>query len=176
MVEALAEKLAVKIKQANPDQTVSVPVMKFALIIVINFTIPIAASLAFGAISGKWFETLAAMGFLIPLRIISGGYHFESPIPCMLVTFAIIALPPHLGLSEQWTLVLTTGSLILFLLLAPSNLKGYNTIPEKYYPLLKLASVLIVCSNFLLLSGTAAIVLTVQGITLLFHNKEVNPT
>jgi accessory gene regulator B len=175
MVEAFAEKLAIKIKQANPDQTVSVPVMKFALIIVINFTIPVTASLAFGVLTGKWLETLTAMAYLIPLRMISGGYHFESPIPCMLVTFAIIALPPQLVLPGQWTWILTAVSLALFLAFAPSNLKGYNTIPEKYYPLLKVVSVLIAGSNFFLLSGTAAIVLAVQGITLLFRNKEVNP-
>jgi Membrane protein putatively involved in post-translational modification of the autoinducing quorum-sensing peptide len=176
MVEALAERLAGKIKRANPDQTVSVPVMKFALIIVINFTIPIAASLAFGALTGKWLETLTAMIVFVALRMISGGYHFESPIPCMLVTFTIIAVPPHISLPEPWIYLLTAAALVLFTWLAPANMKGYNTMPEKYYPLLKIGSVLIVSCNFLFLSGTAAIVLAVQGISLLFRNKEVKPT
>ncbi|REJ12513.1 MAG: post-translational modification of quorum-sensing peptide protein [Thermobacillus sp.] len=176
MVEALAESLATKIKQANPNQTASVPVMKFALIIVINFTIPVVASLAFGAVTGKWLETLTAMIFFVALRMISGGYHFESPIPCMSMTFIIIAVPPHISLSEKWTWFLTVTALVLVALLAPANMKGYNTIPEKYYPLLKIGSALIVSSNFLFLSGTAAIVLAVQGISLLFRNKEVNPT
>jgi Membrane protein putatively involved in post-translational modification of the autoinducing quorum-sensing peptide len=176
MVEALAESLAIKIKQANPNQTVSVPVMKFALIIVINFTIPVFASLAFGALTGKWLETLTAMVFFIPLRMISGGYHFESPIPCMLVTFTIIAVPPHISLPDSWIYILTAAALILIAWLAPANMKGYNTIPEKYYPLLKISSVVIVSGNFLFLSGTAAIVLAVQGISLLFRNKEVKPT
>ena len=174
MVEALAERLAAGIKRANPEQTVSIPVMKFALIIVINFMIPAMASLAVAAWTGKGLETLTAMGVLVALRMLSGGYHFEKPIPCMLMTFAIIAVPPHVELSERWTVLLTALSLILVILLAPSNMKGYNTIPENYYPLLKAASSIIVCGNFLFLSGTAAIVLAVQGITLLFRNKEVN--
>jgi Membrane protein putatively involved in post-translational modification of the autoinducing quorum-sensing peptide len=173
MVEAIAERLAAKIKEANPNQTVSIPVMKFALVIVINFAIPAVASLALGAATGKWLETLTVMGYFIVLRMISGGYHFETPITCMLMTFAIIAIPPHLEISKQLTLIFTTFSLIMVSLLAPSNMKGYNTIPEKYYPLLKICSMLIVSSNFILLSGTAAIVLAVQGITLLFQNKEV---
>lgn len=175
MVETIAENLATRIKQANPNQTVSVPVMKFALIIMINFTIPLVASFALGLATGKWLETLTAAGFFIVVRMISGGYHFEKPIPCMLMTFMIIAVPPHLELSEQPVYILTAFSLIMVLLLAPSNLKGYNTIPEKYYPLLKICAVLIVFSNFFLLSGTAAIVLAVQAITLLFQNKEVKP-
>lgn len=176
IVETLAESLATKIEQVNPGQTASVPVMKFALIILINFTIPVVASMAFGAFTGKWFETLIAMSYFVVMRMISGGYHFESPIPCMLMTFAIIAIPPHVEMSEKSTLILTSFSLVLVILLSPSNMKGYNTISEKYYPLLKVFSVLIVSSNFILLSGAAAIVLAVQGITLLFHNKEVKTT
>lgn len=176
MVESLAERLAVRIKKANPSQTASVSVMKFALIIVINFLIPAVSSLIFGALTGKWTETLTAMGFFIALRMASGGYHFETPLPCMLASFSIIAIPPHIALTETWTQLLTAAALILTAWLAPANMKGYNTMPEKYYPLLKLASVLIVSANFLLLSGTAAIVLAVQGITLLIHNKEVTPT
>ena len=176
MVEALAQHLATKIKRASPHQTASVPVMKFALIIVINFMVPTVASLLFGAMTGKLLETLTAMGYFIALRILSGGYHFETPVLCMVATCITFALPPHLELNGQWTLMLTTLSLLMVLILAPSNMRGYNTIPEKYYPLLKLFSVLIVCSNFIILSGTAAIVLAVQGITLLFRNKEVKPT
>ncbi len=37
MIESLAEKLAVKIKKTNEQDTVSIAVMKYALIIVINF-------------------------------------------------------------------------------------------------------------------------------------------
>ncbi|OUM93855.1 MAG: post-translational modification of quorum-sensing peptide protein [Thermobacillus sp. ZCTH02-B1] len=176
MVESWAEKLAIKIKQANPEQTASVPVMKFALIIVINFTVPVIAAMAFGISTGKGAETLTAVSYLLCLRMLSGGYHFERPLPCMLITFLIVAVPPHMDMAEQWTPILTGIALILVLLLAPANMKGYNTIPETYYPLLKIVSALIVCSNFLFFSETAAIVLAVQGFTLLFRNKEVKST
>ncbi|WP_019007778.1 accessory gene regulator ArgB-like protein [Cohnella laeviribosi] len=174
MVEAIAESLAAKIKRANQEQTASIAVMKFAIIIVLNFTIPVVTSLAFGAFTGKWFETITATGFFVLLRMVSGGYHLETPIPCMLLTFAVMAVPPHLTFPEPWTLILTAVAFVLVTLLAPANMKGYNTIPERYYPLLKFASMLVVSSNFLFHSQTAAIVLAIQGMTLLFHNKEVN--
>ncbi|MGG1313659.1 accessory gene regulator ArgB-like protein [Cohnella laeviribosi] len=172
MIETLAENLAIRIKRANREQTASVAVMKFALIIIINFCIPISASLLIGAVTGKVAETAIGIGFFILLRMISGGYHFASPIPCMLSTAAVTAIPPHLTFSELWTPVLTAGAFILVALLAPANMKGYNTMPEKYYPLLKFISMLIVASNFLLQSQTVAIVLAIQGLTLLFHNKD----
>jgi accessory gene regulator B len=173
MVETLAEHLAARIKKANPEQTASVAVMKFALIIVINAVIPIVAAIAFGALTGKWPETMLAIGYFAALRMISGGYHLEKPVPCMVVTFLIVAIPPHIPLSDEMAAWLTAISLVLVLWLAPANMKGYNTIPENYYPMLKILSALLVSGNFLLLSGTAAIVLTVQSITLLFRNKEV---
>jgi accessory gene regulator B len=172
MIETLAEKMAFSIKKANDQETASVAVMKFALIIIINIIIPVALSLLIGAVTDKFLETLFSIFAFIAIRMLSGGYHFSAPIPCMTAMIIVVSLPPHIALSENWTVYLTTASLILFSLLAPSNLRGYHTMPEKYYPLLKVASVLLVCSNFFISSQILALVLLVQGISL-FKWKEV---
>ncbi|WP_372663457.1 accessory gene regulator ArgB-like protein [Cohnella sp.] len=174
MIESVAEKLAVRIKQANEEETASVAVMKFALIYVINFVIPLFIACMIGLATESWAETVFSICVYIPLRMMSGGYHLTAPVPCMLLTTAVMSVPPHIALSNNWTLILTVISLVIFALLAPVNMRGYNTMPEKYYPLLKAVAVLIIASNFLILSPTASLVFAIQGSSLFFRNKEVN--
>lgn len=172
MIEALAEKMALSIKKANEKETVSVAVMKFALIIIINIIIPVVLSLLVGLLTNKLLETAFALGTIIVIRMLSGGYHFRSPIICMTAMIIGATLPPHITLPEYWILGLTIISIILFLVLAPSNLRGYHTMPEKYYPMLKVASVLLVSSNLFFDSQILALVFILQGISL-FQWKEV---
>jgi accessory gene regulator B len=173
MIEALSERLATKIKQANPEQTASIPVMKFGLTIIFNFLIPIVISLILGAIFGKLLETAFAAFLFSTLRMLSGGYHFTSPIPCMIAMIAIATIPPYLTLTPFWISAFTVCSLALVARLAPSNMRGYYKMPEKYYPLLKILSILLVGSNFFFASSVGALVFLLQAVSLLFQNKEV---
>lgn len=172
MIDSWSEKIAVSIKQANVRETASVEVMAFALTILFNFAIPVIVSLLIGLLTGALPETALSVAAFVVLRMLSGGYHFRSPVPCMLAMIAITATPPHIRLPEEWTFILTAAALTLAICLAPSNMRGYNTMPAKYYPLLKAASVVLVCGNFALASQTAALVFVVQGVSL-FKWKEV---
>lgn len=172
IIEAWSEKIAVSIKNANDKETVSVGVMKFALIILFNFSIPFLLSLGIGVVSGTFKGTLLAIIAFAILRMLSGGYHFKSSNVCMLSMVVVAVVPPYIHLLEIWTLILTIISLVLVLLLAPSNMRGYHRMPEKYYPLMKIASALLVSSNFLIASEIMALVFTIQAISL-FGWKEV---
>lgn len=172
IIEAWSEKIAQSIKKTDENITVSIPVMKFALIIIINFTIPVIVSLLIGLLTGKFLETGTAIVFFVLLRLLSGGFHFQSPIPCMITMVVITALPPHFSLPDMWITAFTAVALILAALLAPSNLRGYHTMPEKYYPLMKAASVLLIGTNLFIHSSVIASVFLIQGI-LLFRWKEV---
>ncbi|PYI51557.1 accessory gene regulator ArgB-like protein [Paenibacillus flagellatus] len=171
-IDALAERIAVSIKKANERETVSVPVMKFALIILINIVIPVIAALLIGLITGKLAETALSIVAFVLIRMMSGGYHFRSPVPCMTAMVVFTALPPHVVLPDAWTAILTGISVVLFALLAPSNLRGYHTMPERFYPYLKVASVFAVCGNFAVGSSILALVFFIQGVTL-FKWREV---
>lgn len=173
MIESVAERLAIKIKNANHAETTSVPVMKFALIIVINFVIPVLIAGLIGVFTGKLSETLLNIIVFVAIRMLSGGYHFEKPIPCILATTCIMSLPPHIDIAENAIWIINAASLLVFILLAPANMKGYNTMPEKYYPVLKAISTVIVASNFITLSPSLTLVIAVQAVSLLFQNKEV---
>jgi len=172
MIEALSEKIAVSIKKSNEAETVSVAVMKFALIILFNFFIPVLLSLFVGWLTNRFAETLLSLTAFVLLRMGSGGYHFKLPIACMLSTIFVSTVPPLIDLTKEWTMLVTGASLLLFLLLAPSNMRGYHTLPEKYYPVLKLFCTSIIASNLLINSDTVALVSLLQGISL-FEWKEV---
>ncbi|MEF3304061.1 accessory gene regulator ArgB-like protein [Paenibacillus sp. GYB003] len=172
MIEAWAEKMAVAIKRTNADETVSVPVMKYALIIVINYFIPVIASLTIGLITGKVGATACSILAFSLIRAFSGGYHFKSAVVCMAVTTAITAIPPHIALPAKWIVVLTAISFLLVAWLAPAGIRGYARMPEKYFPIMKAISLLIVGSNFMINSGLLAILFIIQGVSL-FKWKEV---
>lgn len=172
MIEAWAEKMAVAIKRVNNDETASVPVMKFALIIVINYIVPVIASLTIGWMTGKAGETALTILAFTLIRAVSGGYHFNSAVVCMAVTTAATAIPPHVPLPGGWALVLTSISFVLTAWMAPANIRGYARMPEKFFPLMKVASLLVVGSNFLFDSAFLAVLFTFQGVSL-FKWKQV---
>ncbi|WP_158289288.1 accessory gene regulator B family protein [Paenibacillus flagellatus] len=175
MIEALAEKVAVSIKKADSRGTVSVAVMKYALIIVINFTIPVAASLAIGLVTDAFYWTSLTICAFTLLRAFSGGFHFRSPVLCMIATTVITATPAHFVLSKNLIILLTIIGLFLIAILAPANIKGYARMPEKFFPLMKMASIVIVGSNFFIQSSAFAILFFAQGLLLIFpFKKEVS--
>ncbi|MFB9753712.1 accessory gene regulator ArgB-like protein [Paenibacillus hodogayensis] len=173
IVEAWSEKIALHIKKANEEETVSIEVMKFALIILINFMIPVCISLLIGLITGKLMATSISILAFVLLRMASGGFHFQSPIVCMISTTIVTAAPPHIALSHIFIYIFTAISLLLVLIKAPSNLKGYNRMPERFYPYLKLVSAILVCINFIFVSSSVAVVFLIQGILLFKNVKEV---
>lgn len=172
MIETMAERLAVWIKNANEKDTASVEVLKFALIIVINFLIPCTSALVIGAILGKPAETALAILAVVLIRAISGGYHFRSSAVCSIVTAIVMIVPPHIPLPDEWNLYITLFCLVLFAIFAPANMKGYARMPEKYFPLLKIASLLVVGSNLIWQSPILSIIFFIQAISLLVPNKK----
>ncbi|MBJ6361610.1 accessory gene regulator ArgB-like protein [Paenibacillus sp. GCM10012307] len=172
MIDSLAEKLAIAIKKTNEKDTVSVGVMKYALIIVINFLIPYTSALMIGLISGKFAETALSVLALILVRAVSGGYHFQSSTVCSIVTMLVAAAPPHIPLPEGWNVFITAVSFILFAIFAPANIKGYARMPEKYFPLMKVISLFIVGSNFFFQLPVFTMIFIIQALSLLFTNKK----
>ncbi|MFC3767691.1 accessory gene regulator ArgB-like protein [Paenibacillus sp. GCM10012303] len=173
MIEVWAGKLARTIKSANEQQTAHEAVLKYALTIVINFVIPVCASLLIGWITGQFLGTLLSLTAFTLLRAVSGGFHFKSANVCMIVTTCIISIPPHITIPGLWVPVFTSISFILAVLLAPANIRGYARMPEKYFPIMKVLSLLIIGSNYIWSSSLLAVVFFIQGILLLPLRREV---
>lgn len=174
MIEVWAERIAYSIKRADKKGTASVAVLKYALTIVINYLIPVLLALCFGLLTNRLPETALSVFTFSLIRAASGGFHFKSSTTCMIVTTLICTIPPHIPITDMWSVIFTSISFIFVLIFAPANIKGYARMPERFFPIMKVISLILVGFNFVLNSHTFSIILIVQAILLLPIGKEVN--
>ncbi|QJD85935.1 accessory gene regulator ArgB-like protein [Cohnella herbarum] len=167
MIEPLSLKLATKLKEANPEHPASLEVLKFSIAAVINVigTIILALSLSF--VLNHIAGTALALISFAALRAISGGYHLNSSMACMLITSITANLIPYINLSTTLNIGLTIFCLLLALLYAPSNIENQSRIPRRYYPLLKVVSAILIASNFFIQSDIIAISFLLQVLSLI---------
>lgn len=167
MIEWMAGKLALSIKQANPEKTSSTEVMTFSLILLLNALAIITCSLIIGGLTGKLVETAVTLFSFALLKFFSGGIHLKSSDTCAMVSIIGMSLLPHIPIYDSWVLWMTSISLVIIILFAPANMHKKARIPEKYYPLLKIISILIVASNFIINSDILAKVFILQAAMLI---------
>lgn len=171
LIEAIANRIAVKLKEANPEETASVDVMKYALFGLIHNTLTFATALIVGLLLGHLVDTLVAAISFMTLRFVSGGYHFKTPLSCLVFSSLIFVVIPFVQVPEMWLYVINSLSLLLALIFAPSNIREHIRVPEKYWPLFKVISVIIVGANYFFLNPIITLALFVQSITLITLKK-----
>lgn len=167
MIENMAERIALTIKRANEQQTVSVDIMKFSLIILLNTTLIIILIFVGGLVMGTLPETFLAFLAFAGLRIVSGGFHFKSAVHCTVASALLFVAIPHISISENINMVLMGVSSILVLLFSPSNIEGHSRINKKHYPILRLLSLLIIASNLLWMNPVVTKAFFVQALLLI---------
>ncbi len=165
MVEAMALRLAEAIKRIEPDRTASIAVMKFSIEVLMNTLITLFFISIVGFLTGAFGKTMLGLGAFVLLRFFSGGLHLSKAIHCSFLSVILISIAPHIPLSNTGILIIGGANLILILAFAPSNIEGHARIPNKYFPLLKLVSALIVSINFVFLSSTIVMVQLFQAIS-----------
>ncbi len=166
MIDSIALKLAEAIKRTEPSKTASIEVMKFSLIVVIHTAITFLIIVFVGALTHSLASTAVGLLAFIILRFVSGGLHLKKAIHCSIVSVIIITIAPHVSLTKELIIVITLVSLIIVFIFAPANIENHARIPTNFFPLLKAISVMIVFSNFFILSSTIALVYFMQAITL----------
>jgi accessory gene regulator B len=166
MIDAVAAKLAAQIKRTVPDHPRSESVLAFSILFLLNTTLIIVLSLLISFFTGRIWETIEVLVSFAVLRQISGGYHFKSGTLCVLVSTIGAVLLSLTAFGTQTVLVMNLISVALVLVYSPSRLEG-TRIPVRYYPLLKVLSFLIVCSNFIFQSPVLAASFLVQSLTLI---------
>lgn len=165
MIEAFAEKLAIRIKETNPEQSASVAVMKYSLILLMTTAGGFLLTMTIGILLGEPRQTLLALISFAVLRFFSGGYHFKSTLMCILASTAVLAPLPYIQLNDATFYCLMAISLLLLLIFAPTNIRGHSKIPEKYYPALKITSAVLVATNFYIHSDVMALAFFIQAVT-----------
>ncbi|MBY3623764.1 accessory regulator AgrB [Acinetobacter sp. CUI P1] len=172
MIEFVAGRMAEGIKHRAPDHPASLAVLKHALAVLINTVSIITFSLVAATVTGHLKETVTILISFAMLRMVSGGLHLKTGSMCVLVTTSLFFAISYVDFNARGILVLNIASVILALLFAPSGIEKQSRIPPKYYPLLKVVSVLMISSNFLIGSSTIAACFFVQALTLI-SRKEV---
>ncbi|CAM3838765.1 accessory gene regulator B family protein [Cohnella lubricantis] len=172
MIEKLSYQIATSIKNAEPDKTPSVDMMKFSLIILIHTAFTALLIIIVSLFTGETLATFEGLLFFMCLRFFSGGYHMHKSSWCTILSIVLMCSAPLFDLNEKIVFILNVLNCIMMVVFAPANIKGYARIPEKYFPLLKVISILIAGSNFMFMSSTIAAVSLFQSVLLLFKNKE----
>ncbi|MFD2673489.1 accessory gene regulator B family protein [Marinicrinis sediminis] len=166
MLDLVAEKVAIRIKNSHPDSA-SIEVLKHGLLVSIDaFSVPIV-SLIIAWYLGTVPETLLTIFTFFCIRFFSGGLHLKSALNCFILSTTIIIALPYIATTipdlSSLPVILTILSVISLLIFAPANVQ-YSRLPIKYYPLFKTISVIIACSNFFILSKIIAFTLFTQAI------------
>lgn len=167
MIEALSYKLATKIKDENPEHPASLEVLKFSIAAVINVVGTIILALSLSIILGHVEDTVLAMISFAALRAISGGYHLNSSAACMLITSVGANLIPYINLSQPFLFSFTVVSVLLALLFATNNIEHQTRIPKRFFPILKVCSVVLIASNFWFQSDILASSFLIQTLLLI---------
>ncbi|NUU74788.1 accessory gene regulator B family protein [Paenibacillus xylanilyticus] len=166
MIEAAAWRIAKHIKTVVPNHPAPIENLNHSLIITLNFFTVIALSVLGSFFTGHGRETAIILISFALLRQLTGGLHLESSTWCAVATAGTATLLSLISLSHITTLVLTVVGLICVLIFAPAGIEDQTIIPERFYPILKVAGIIIITSNFWIESSHTAIAFCAQGLML----------
>lgn len=167
MIDSLSLKLAEGIKKYVPDHKASIPVLKRGLDVIINTVGIITISVGVSFLTGKTKEVIILLISFGLLRQLSGGFHLKSNIGCILLSSLMFTSLSFLHPGQGVTVFLTGISILLVLLFAPSGITGSTRIRPQYYPVLRIASAILVAVNLIIMSPILAVSFFAQSLTLI---------
>ncbi|NHN31358.1 accessory gene regulator B family protein [Paenibacillus agricola] len=135
--------------RTNHPQAASQTVLFYALSLIINSTLTVITVVIIASLTGYLYEAVAVIFFYTLLRYVSGGSHLASSLACCITSSVIFLLAAHVNYNFFYTgLLLNTAAIAILLKTAPQGIENISRIDKKYYPLLKIFSVIIVASNY----------------------------
>jgi accessory gene regulator B len=171
MIESLAHRIAVAIKQAAPDHPASVQVLRFPIAVILNAVSIIVISILISLLTGRTSGVIMVLIWYAVLRQISGGVHLRSGDLCVVVSVTGVTLISFANFPSTVNLGLTFASVILAAIFAPSRIENQTRIPAKYHPVLKILSVILISVNLVLNSSVVATAFFVQSLTLIHGRR-----
>lgn len=175
MIEELAGRMATRIKKTVPEHPASTAVLQYSLSLILNAGFIIVLSLGIGVTTGKLVEIMLVLGSFALLRQLSGGIHLKSGMWCVAATSAGATILSFVEMSDKLTFTVTAITVVVAAIWAPTNIEKQSRIPRKYYPALKVASVMLVSLNFLIGSDVISLAFAAQGLTLILGREVKKP-
>ncbi|QGQ97035.1 hypothetical protein EHS13_20170 [Paenibacillus psychroresistens] len=152
------------IKKHSPNSS-SIPVLVLGISTMLNLIIMFSLVTIISLVTGDFIKGfIATIGFC-GLRYFSGGLHIKSANVCNVISALIVLICIYLPIGYWYNInVLNAVSILLLAWNAPNGIKK-SKLPVKFYPALKLISILIVSSNFFIESPTLSMAFLLQSIT-----------
>jgi accessory gene regulator B len=166
MIDNMAHRIAVSIKKNVPDHPTSIAVMQHSLSFILNTVFIISFSLIIAFFTNKIGEAALALVTYAILRQVSGGAHLKSGVLCVVVSTLMIVGISLMSFNSEIVLIVNVLTVILALLLSP-KIHRRTRIKPKYFPLLKIISVLIISTNFFIESPVLATAFFIQTLSLI---------
>jgi accessory gene regulator B len=167
LTDILSKRIASFIRQNDPNAA-SEAVLKYALTAILNTISTIVIVLLFSIFTSHFVEAVIVILSFMFLRYFSGGVHLRSSMNCIIVTSCLWIGLAHVSL-DYWKagMILNVLSLIIISIKAPNGIENVSRMDPKYFPLLKVISMLIISSNFFIESPLLSTVFFAQSLTLL---------
>ena len=167
MIGPLAERIATGIKSVVPEHPASVEVLRYSISFILNAAFIVMLSLMIAIFTGRLSETVIVLAAVAIMRFFSGGIHLESGLTCIAVSTIAVAGLSFAETSYTAAIWMSCASAVLVLAFAPSRFEKHARIPERYYPLLKVISLLIVGVGLLAGSSVLSAAILAQSSTLI---------
>lgn len=164
IIDSLATKLARSIR-VNYQDAASEKSLKYALILLINTIITISIIFIICLFTHHLFEGFIVVTYFFVLRYISGGAHLYTSEACTMTSIIILTSIAHLHFNYwNYGFIINTVAVIVFCIYAPEGInQKVSKINPKYYPLLKIISILMVSSNFIFHSFMLSVLCITQA-------------
>jgi len=167
----VSHQIAVYLKRVNPQHSASVEVIAFAIRSLSNFIITTIVSLVIAYFLRQTTAVLLAMISFAVLRSITGGYHLKTSIGCVVATSLMVNLIPFIPVHQYAFYGMTFLSMLLCGIFGARNINHTTRIPEKYFPLLRVLSIMVISTNLIVQSNVVALSFFAQSLSLVQIGK-----
>ncbi|MBE1441154.1 accessory gene regulator B family protein [Paenibacillus sp. OAS669] len=138
--------------------------LRYAISLLINTLTAICVAVIITFFTGHVAECIVGIISFIVIRYVSGGMHMSSSLSCCILSIIIFITISNFTFHYSVAFfIIDSLSLIIFIITAPNNIKNVSSINEKYYPLLKLISVIFVGCNFIINSTVLSAAFIIQA-------------
>jgi len=166
LIEATAWRIAKHIKSIVPNHPAPIEDLNHSLIISINFFTVIGLTALGSIFTSHGKEAVILLVAFAVLRQLTGGLHLESSTWCAVATAGTATILSLVTLDHITATVLTVIGLLCVMIFAPAGIEDQTIIQPRYYPILKVAGMIVIASNFFIGSRYAAIAFFSQGLML----------
>jgi accessory gene regulator B len=165
ILDRSAHHIAKAIRKNNPDAA-SEELLTYPLIVILNAVGIIAIVLSTSLITQHFFEALIVLFYYPLLRYFSGGFHLKTSISCVIYSSVVTLIIVHINFNYQNIgFILDCISIFLLVIYAPTGKSTTSGIDPKYYPILKIISIILVASNFWIHSSLLSLTSLLQTLT-----------